>query len=48
MWKCYAEDLALGKSQRENKTLIFLLAQQFRNMTYGSGREYNSISCHPK
>lgn len=36
MWKCYTEDLALGKSRGENNTLIFLLAQQFRNMTYGS------------
>lgn len=47
MWKCYAEDLALGKSRRENKTLIFLLAQQFRNMTYGSGREYTPYHVIP-
>lgn len=39
MWKCYAEDLALGKSRQDNETLIFLLAQQFRNMMYGSGCE---------
>lgn len=45
MWKCYAEDLALGKSQQENKT--FLLAQQFRNMTYGSGREYTPYHVIP-
>lgn len=29
----------LGKSRQDNETLIFLLAQQFRNMMYGSGCE---------
>lgn len=40
MWKCYAGNLALGKSRQHHETLIFLLAQQFRNMMYESGCEW--------